>query len=354
MRIIAGTYRGRVLPGDVGDGVRPATDKVRGAIFNILQNRLDLRGIDVLDLFAGTGSLGFESLSRGARSATFVDIGRAAVRAIRENAAALACEDDCEISQSDAAGYVSRRIGIFGLIFADPPYAYDRISGLPGLILGSGMLAKGGYLIVEHRKGTGLHRTPRRQPRRQADLRKHRGLVFPVHGGHSEEQRMRTVLYPGTFDPVTYGHLDVIDRAARLFDRVVVLVARNAGKHPLFTEEERVEMIRRAVRGRRNIRVDIFDGLLVRYAKKAGAVAIVRGLRAVSDFEYEFQMALTNRKLANDVTTVFLMPHEKYTYLNSSIVREVAGLGGDVGGFVPPHVRRMLAAKFAGARRKRR
>jgi pantetheine-phosphate adenylyltransferase len=163
---------------------------------------------------------------------------------------------------------------------------------------------------------------------------------------------MRTVLYPGTFDPVTYGHLDVIDRAAGLFDRVIILVARNAGKRPLFTEEERVAMIARAVRGRRNIRVEVFDGLLVRYAKKAGAVAIVRGLRAVSDFESEFQMALTNRKLARDITTVFLMPHEKYTYLNSSIVREVAGLGGDVGGFVPPHVRRMLAEKLAGARRK--
>jgi pantetheine-phosphate adenylyltransferase len=165
---------------------------------------------------------------------------------------------------------------------------------------------------------------------------------------------MRTVLYPGTFDPVTYGHLDVIDRAARLFDRVVVLVARNAGKHPLFNEVERVAMIRRAVRGRRGVSVDVFDGLLVRYAKKAGAVAIVRGLRAVSDFEYEFQMALTNRKLADDVTTVFLMPHEKYTYLNSSIVREVASLGGDVRGFVPPHVRTMLAAKFPSRRRSPR
>jgi 16S rRNA (guanine(966)-N(2))-methyltransferase RsmD len=164
MRIIAGRYRGRVLPGEVGDGVRPATDKVRGAIFNILQNRLDLRGIDVLDLFAGTGSLGFEALSRGARSATFVDVGRSAVRAIRENAAALACEDDCEISQSDAAGYVSRRIGIFGLIFADPPYAYERIAELPGLILGSGMLAQGGYLIVEHRKGAEFTALPAGNP----------------------------------------------------------------------------------------------------------------------------------------------------------------------------------------------
>ena len=157
---------------------------------------------------------------------------------------------------------------------------------------------------------------------------------------------MKTVLYPGTFDPVTYGHLDVIERAAALFDRVIVLVAKNSSKRPLFTDDERVAMIREAVRGRRNVRVDLFDGLLVRYAKKAGAIAIIRGLRAVSDFEYEFQMALTNRKLAPDVTTVFLMPHEKYTYLNSSIVREVASLGGDVRGFVPPRVRAALARKL--------
>ena len=165
---------------------------------------------------------------------------------------------------------------------------------------------------------------------------------------------MKTVLYPGTFDPVTYGHLDVIDRAATLFDRVIVVVARNSSKRPLFTDAERVEMIRRAVRGKRNVRIDLFDGLVVRYAKKAGAVAIIRGLRAVSDFEYEFQMALTNRKLAGNVTTVFLMPHEKYTYLNSSIVREVAGLGGDVRGFVPPHVRALLMRKLATQRKSPR
>jgi 16S rRNA (guanine966-N2)-methyltransferase len=164
MRIITGRFRGRVLPGTVGDGVRPATDKVRGAIFNILQNRLDLRGIDVLDLFAGTGSLGFEALSRGARNATFVDTDRSAVRVIRENAAALGCPDECEISQSDAAGYVSRRIGIFGLIFADPPYAYERIGDLPGLVLASGMLAPGGYLVIEHRKGSAFTALPAGNP----------------------------------------------------------------------------------------------------------------------------------------------------------------------------------------------
>ncbi|HLB01472.1 MAG TPA: pantetheine-phosphate adenylyltransferase [Bacteroidota bacterium] len=163
---------------------------------------------------------------------------------------------------------------------------------------------------------------------------------------------MKTALYPGTFDPVTYGHLDVLERAADMFDRVIVLVATNIQKKPLFTAEERVAMVREAVRRRRNVRVDVFDGLLVDYARRARASSIVRGLRAISDFEYEFQMALTNRKLAEGITTVFLMPHEKYTYLNSSIVREISRLGGDVRQFVPPNVRRMLSARHPRTRKR--
>jgi pantetheine-phosphate adenylyltransferase len=156
---------------------------------------------------------------------------------------------------------------------------------------------------------------------------------------------MRIAIYPGTFDPITYGHLDVIARAADIFDKVIVAVAENSSKRPLFTERERVEMIRAVVKKHRNVSVESFRGLLVSYAKRRKATAIVRGLRAVSDFEYEFQMALTNRKLARGITTVFLMPHEEYTYLNSSIVREIALFGGDVSMFVPPQVRRMLARK---------
>ena len=158
---------------------------------------------------------------------------------------------------------------------------------------------------------------------------------------------MRTAIYPGTFDPVTYGHLDVIARAAEIFDRVIVAVAENTSKNPLFTDLERVQMIRSAVKKRKNISVESFRGLLVDYAKRKKATSIVRGLRAVSDFEYEFQMALTNRKLASGITTVFLMPHEQYTYLNSSIVREIALFGGDVRMFVPPEVRRMLLRKVS-------
>lgn len=158
----------------------------------------------------------------------------------------------------------------------------------------------------------------------------------------------RIAIYPGTFDPITYGHIDVVDRAAHLFSRVVVLVARNSSKTPLFTDDERVSMIREVFRGRPKVEVDEFQGLLVDYAMKRKATAIIRGLRAVSDFEYEFQLALTNRKLAPKLDTVFLVPHEKYTYLNSSIVREVARLGGDVSDFVPPTVRKKLLAKVRG------
>jgi pantetheine-phosphate adenylyltransferase len=158
---------------------------------------------------------------------------------------------------------------------------------------------------------------------------------------------MRKVLYPGTFDPVTNGHIDIVKRARELFDGVVVTVAINPGKTPLFTTEERVDMLRQSLADFDNITIDSFDGLVVDHAHEVGAVGIIRGLRAVSDFEYEFQMALMNRKLAGDITTVFLMPHEKYTYLNSSIVRNLAGLNSNVSEFVPPVVAEMLKLKFA-------
>lgn len=157
---------------------------------------------------------------------------------------------------------------------------------------------------------------------------------------------MKKVIYPGTFDPVTYGHIDIINRAKELFDAVVVTVAVNPGKTPLFTLEERVFMLKESLKDYENIIVDSFDGLVVEHAHQIGAIGIIRGLRAVSDFEYEFQMALMNRKLANDIATVFLMPGEKYTYLNSSIVRDLAGLQSDVSEFVPPVVAKSLKKKF--------
>lgn len=153
-------------------------------------------------------------------------------------------------------------------------------------------------------------------------------------------------VYPGTFDPVTNGHLDIIERASGLFDKVIVTIALNSNKKPLFTKEERKDMILSVTGKFKNIEVDSFDGLLVNYAKKKNASAIIRGLRAVSDFEYEFQMSLTNRKLAPEVNTIFLMPHEKYTYLNSSLVKELAKFKGKIECFVPDYVRKKLEKKF--------
>ncbi len=157
---------------------------------------------------------------------------------------------------------------------------------------------------------------------------------------------MKIAIYPGTFDPITKGHIDIIKRSIKLFDSVIVAVACNFEKSPLFTKEERVELIKGALKGIKNVSVDHFEGLLVDYAKKTKAIAVIRGLRAVTDFEYEFQMALMNRRLFNRLITVFLMPNEKYTYLDSSIIREIAFFGGDVSSFVPENVSKALKQKI--------
>jgi pantetheine-phosphate adenylyltransferase len=157
---------------------------------------------------------------------------------------------------------------------------------------------------------------------------------------------MRTAIYPGSFDPITNGHLDVLTRATKLFDRVIVAVARSESKRPIFTLEERVQMVTRATRNLANVEVDAFEGLLVSYVTQRSAQAVVRGLRAVSDFEFEFQMALMNRKLDERIETIFMMPKDTYTFLSSRIVKEMAQMGGDVGSFVPAHVRAALLGKF--------
>jgi pantetheine-phosphate adenylyltransferase len=157
---------------------------------------------------------------------------------------------------------------------------------------------------------------------------------------------MAKVIYPGTFDPVTNGHIDIVSRAVELFDEVIVTVARNPGKNSLFTVEERVEMLKESLKDYKRVLVDSFDGLVVNHAKQVGAVGIIRGLRAISDFEYEFQMALMNRKLAGEITTILLMPHARYTYLNSTIVRNLAQFQGDVSEFVPQIVVEKLKLKF--------
>jgi len=161
---------------------------------------------------------------------------------------------------------------------------------------------------------------------------------------------MRTVIYPGSFDPVTNGHLDIVQRAARLFDRVVVAIASNETKQPQFPLEQRVLLAREAVAGIGNVEVDSFDGLLIEYVARRQGHAVIRGLRAVSDFEFEFQLALMNRKLDESVETIFMMPKDTYTFLSSRIVKEIARLGGNVSPFVPECVEQALKATRAGGR----
>jgi len=152
-------------------------------------------------------------------------------------------------------------------------------------------------------------------------------------------------VYPGSFDPLTNGHVDIITRGARLFDRIVVAILVNAEKAPLFSMPERVEIAREVFKEQKNVEVDTFDGLLVDYVERRGAQVIVRGLRAVSDFEFEFQMALMNRRLSPDVETVFMMPAEQYTYISSRLIKEVFALGGRVHGLVPDLVEQRLRQK---------
>ena len=164
-------------------------------------------------------------------------------------------------------------------------------------------------------------------------------------------------VFPGSFDPITNGHLDIIDRGLKVFDEAIIAILVNPDKEPLFSVEERVEMVRAACRGRRRVRIDTFSGLLVDYAVKVGAPVIVRGLRAISDFEFEFQMALMNRRLNPRIETVFMMPAEGYSYLSSRMVKEVFRFDGDVSGLVPPVVvrhLRALAHKERGERAARR
>ena len=331
LRIIAGSARG-VRLGTVPNGVRPTSDRVREAVFNALGQFFD--GGEVLDLYAGTGALGIEALSRGCERATFVERNAKATRTIWENLERTRLAERGEVLRSDVAEALPWLVTAwrkFHLIFADPPYRIaPREIGdvLERLVT---LLAPAGCVVVESGEPPGqIMRSMKRVSRRYG------GTVVTFF--ERSEPTMNVAICPGSFDPITAGHLDIIQRAAAIFDHVVVAVGKNVRKGPKLTAEERARLIEKVTVRFENVSVELMEGLLVNFAREQGARVVVKGLRAGSDFESEFQQAQLNRTLFPEFETVFIMAAAEHSFLSSSAVREIASLGGDVRGLVPDEI----------------
>ena len=336
MRVITGAARGRRLLEPQGMAVRPTTDMVKEAMFNIIQ--FDIEGRRVLDLFAGTGQLGIECLSRGARECVFVDESARSVRLVRANLER--CNMSARVEQTDSIAFLSRA-GKFDLILLDPPYDSNLLENALEVIRNVDILNDGGIIVCESRKEKILPELA--APYRRALERSYGKVRLTVYKKDN---------CPGSFDPMTLGHLNIVRRTSRIFERVVVLVMVNANKRsPMFTIDERVDMIKRIVSPFPNVSVETYDGLLAEYAKRYGEAVIVKGLRAGTDFENEFQMAQINKTINPGLETMFLTSSEKYTFLSSSVVRELAGYGADLSDFVPREIIDEVLAKAQGGKK---
>ncbi len=361
MRVIAGEAKGRRLVAPRGLATRPTADKVKGAIFNILESRFSLHGAELLDLYAGSGSLGIEALSRGARHVTFVEKSEAALAALRKNLEHCRFASRATVLRG-AVLPTLRRLAQQGVrfhgAFADPPYRTPDLDALLSLLGESLLLAPEAWLVLEVAADRSLRaRYGALQLLHTRRYGKTAVALFQTSMANDNKMshRLLKAVYAGSFDPITNGHIDLIRRAIEVFDQVIVAVAgvtSDAKKGgALFTPEERVAMIREALRDAGDrVQVDAFGGLLVDYCDQVGARVIIRGLRAVSDFEYEFQMAMMNRHLRPHIHTVFLPTSEAHSYTSSRLVKEVAALGGDISGQVPDNVRRLLLEKLAPSR----
>ncbi len=340
MRIIAGTARGvRLAP--VPGNVRPTSDRVREGVFNLLGQFF--KGGDVLDLYAGTGSLGIEALSRGCERAVFVERDGRVVAVIRENLRRTGFVGRAEVVRGEVGRVLQRMLTegrAFNLIFADPPYriAATEVRDLMSRL--GALLAPGGRVVIESgtRGGAGGEK---------GVTRRYGGTFVTIL--ERSEITMIVAVCPGSFDPVTEGHLDVIRRAAKIFDHVVVAVGGNLRKRPRLPAAERARLIEKVTGGLENVSVEVMDGLLVDFARERGARVIVKGLRAVSDFESEFEQAQLNRKMYPELETVFIMASAEHSFLSSSVVREIASLGGDVRGLVPDGILETVKEIYSGS-----
>ena len=347
MRIITGSARGKKLTTLEGEQVRPTSDRVKEALFNIIQ--FDLEGRNVLDLFAGSGQIGLEAISRGASHAVLVDASKESIQVIRDNVRHCGFGDFVEIVSMDFSSYLMRKGQKFDLAFLDPPYGQGLLQ--KALPLVAEVMNLGGTILCEH--PVGGRTSPGGWQVCHGEMLSLWKNCFDHVSAQGCDGVMKIGIYPGSFDPITLGHLDVISRAVKVFDKLIVAVMVNPNKHFSFTEEERVELIRKAAQGIENIEIVSFDGLLADYAKMRNATAIVKGLRALSDFEYEFQMALTNKKLNPMLDTLFLATSAEYMFLSSSMVKQVASFGGDISAFVPSCILEEIQERLSRDNRER-
>ena len=370
MRVIAGRLRSRILV-PAPKGVRPTSDRIRESLFMRLG---DVAGVRVLDLFAGTGALGIEAISRGASGVVFVDRAAASLKALKKNLSALGIEDQATVIRGEVGSVLRRLIArgeCFDLVFVDPPYDANALEPTLAALGRSPLLEPTATVVIESAKRHPLpavenfgfevldQRTAgdtmitRLRAARGVEMEKKQGGEGRTASGSKKPAgavvRAATVaLFPASFDPPTNGHLDLIERARQAFDEVVVAAAINVGKTGTFSFAERLDMLKNVTAGMERVRVEGFEGLVVEHAKAMGATVIIRGLRAMSDFEYEFEMALMNRHLAPDVEILFMMTRQEYFYVSSSRLKELVRFGAKIDEFVPPLVAERLVEKLGG------
>jgi pantetheine-phosphate adenylyltransferase len=352
MRITGGEFGGRPLRVPRGEAVRPTSDRVREAIFGRLG---DLSQRTVLDLFAGSGALGIEALSRGAAFAVFVERSKRTADLLRSNLNGLVPTSRFRVLHTDARRALqrlARETFRADLAFLDPPYRGRDLEPLLGPL--AAVLRPDAEVILE----SSVHFPPGPlEPFRERDERRYGDTVItrlqaPARDSNEKEDAMSEplqsglALFPASFDPVTYGHLNLVHRACEVFPELVVSVAHNVEKRGTFDVDERVALLEKACAGLDNVRVTAFDGLLVDYARRIGAKVVIRGLRAVADFEYEFEMALMNKHLYPDVETLFMMTDQEYLYVSSSRLKELVRFGTNIDAWVPSHVAEALQAKL--------
>lgn len=329
MRVITGTAKGRRLETLEGEDVRPTTERIKEAVFSIIQ--FEIMGHTFLDLFAGSGQMGIEAISRGASSAYFVDASKKSLDVVRKNVSAVKFDKEAKLFAMDYRSFLSMNSTEFDIAFLDPPYK-------------KGILQDALPIVAENMRETGIiiaeNPLDEQISANYGDFvldREYRyGKIKISTFRHKDFFVMKkTVICPGSFDPVTLGHIDIIKRAANMFDKVIVGVFTNEKKTPSFSAEERIQFLKESTAGIENVEIVSYSGLLAQYCKERKVDAIVKGLRAVSDFEYEFQQALTNKRLNPQLETIFLTAESESMYLSSSMVRTVASLGGDISNFVP-------------------